>query len=101
MKWPADQTKIMLDGFKQFIDSYGYSIQQIKDDNPNVMATIWKIQNQVVYDLRFDDNHPAYTQHGRQRRVKYNPAFVLYPPGCHDLHMTTMLRYIGKELGLL
>lgn len=36
---------------------------------------------------------------GRRRIVPYDPVFQLYPEGCNDSHLNTVIEAIGKELG--
>jgi len=106
MKWPAEQYDILLGAFRQFLDSFGWSKQQIREQyigRPE--AVLWDIYRQITFDLQFDDNHPAYSagvwddgtpRVPRKRLVSYSPKFVLYPPGCNDTHLKTALRSIGK-----
>ena len=100
MKWPKEQTEIVLDAIRQLVDSYDYTIEEIRADCPNAMSMMYRLYNQATYDLQFDDTHPAFAEHGRKRRVRYNPEFVLYPPGCNDSHLDTLLKYVAKEIGL-
>ncbi len=101
MKWPNDQVQIMLDGFQEFLQNCGYSLDEIREHYQGTppMKVVWDIARQVQYDLSCDDSHPAYKS--RKRRVKHNPRFVLYPKGCHDTHRTTMLKHVAKKVGLL
>jgi hypothetical protein len=106
MKWPAEQYEVLLEAFRQFLDSCGRTKQQIREyyaDRPE--AVLWDIYRQVRYDLQHDDDHPAYKPgvfedgtpiRARKRLVSYSPKFVLYPPGCNDTHLKTALRSIGK-----
>lgn len=113
MKWSQDQVAIIDNGFAQFLshetvpdiaairDSY-------KDCHPErVLYDIWRIVN---YDLQFDNTHPAYspwvdesgvTQPARVRRVQFNAMFKLYPKGCNDMHLQTVLRLVGRKHGLI
>ena len=112
MKYPVEQYNILLGAFRQFIDQCGYSAAHIRKsyaDKPE--AALWDIHRQVVYDLQYDDSHPAYSpipdkwddgtpRVPRKRLVSYSPKFVLYPPGCNDTHLKTALKSIGRHLGI-
>lgn len=112
MKWPQEQIAIIVDGFNQWIDSHG-GLESVKealgDDRirfPMVIA--YRIYRMVNYDLQYDDDHPAYSdtiQDGikftaRVRRVRYNPSFQLYPDGCSDKHLATMLKSVMMQCSL-
>jgi len=102
MKWPKEQYKIILSGFRQFIDNCGFTIEEIREDYKgtpelNVMYSMWR---HVQYDITSDENHPAFSQGVKTRRVQYNPDFILYPKGCNDDHFKTVLKRIKGELGL-
>ena len=110
MKYPVEQYNILLGAFRQFIDQCGYSAAHIRKsyaDKPE--AVLWDIYRQVIFDLQYDDNHPAYKsgkwEDGtprvpRKRLVSYSPKFVLYPPGCNDTHLKTALKSIGRHFGI-
>lgn len=102
MKWPKDQYEIIKFAFSEVIESTGKSAEEIKEaysDRPG--AVLWHIWTQVQYDVMKNNDDPAYTEHGRERRCTYNHLFKLYPPGCNDDHLKTCLRKVGKELGIL
>lgn len=109
MKWPADQTEIMRSAFAQFITNSELSPSEIRDSYPDEKRRLWAVYRSVVYDLQNDDSHPAYTagkwddgsdRTARVRRVDRNSAFLLYPPGCNDDHLWTMLKHIAKSTGI-
>lgn len=112
MKWDKKQVDILKNGYQQFIKNCGYTLQELRDGHSGHKNPLWImycLDRLVVYDLQNSNSHPAYKdteQEGvffkaRIRRVKYNPEFVLYPPGCNDRHKDTVLKSIGKELKLI
>lgn len=109
MKWPNDQIEIYRKAFEQVCDSFGGAdkINEFYADRP--ASYVWfQVARIVEFDLQFDNSHPAYTRmvqdgevfEARTRRCEYNSNFVLYPPGCHDSHRKTMLKYVSKLVGL-
>lgn len=110
MKWPADQMQIMLDGFKQFFENSQFDVTLIRERyKEDPWFAIWHIYRQVTYDLQYDNDHPAYhpgdydgvPRLPRTRRVQHNPAFKLYPKGCNDTHLKTMLKHVATQIGLI
>lgn len=88
MKWPEKQAEILRNGFQEFLRFHGISL---------VPGTEWEVYRQVTYDLQYDDSHPAFSTGKRCRIVAYNPEFQLYPDGCNDSHLATVLRTFLKE----
>ena len=111
MKWPKNQVDIYTAAVVEWLASHNCPAERLRKDYAVMpeMHLMYLIDRQVTYDLQYTDNHPAYrdiTQDGvtykaRTRRCKHNPFFVLYPPGCDDSHRKTMLRSVGKTLGLI
>lgn len=103
MKWPKDQVDIVMRAYKQFLDNCGRSMDQIWKSyrtRPSLYK-MYDLDRKVTYDLLHDDDHPAYSEHGRVRLVDYCKEFKLHPPGCTEEHRVKMLKYVGKTLGLL
>lgn len=111
MKWPADQTLIMTSAFRQFFNNSQFDITQVKDRyKDDIWSAIWAVYAQVTYDLQHSDSHPAFQpgcwdngepREPRTRRVQHDPLFVLYPKGCNDSHLKTMLKHVAMQIGLL
>lgn len=114
-KWPAGQVDILIDAFKQFIANCGHSVDEIRSNyaGTHELLVMYHIFSRVSYDLQNNDNHPAYhagqwevdgvmqDRPARKRIVRYNPQFQLYPAGCNDNHREAVLRYVGKQVGLI
>jgi hypothetical protein len=112
MKWPKPQVDIVLNGFIQFLDNTPHTLEEIRESYAGSppMKVVYDIWRLVWMDMQFDDTNPRYsdgvyddgTPHkGRKRLVQHCPEFLLYPSGCDDSHMKTMLKFIGKKCGLI
>ena len=112
MKWPKSQVDIVLDGFTQFLDNTPHTLAEIRESYAGSppMKAVYDIWRQVWIDMQNPDNHPRYSDgtyddgtpyKGRKRLVRHCSEFVLYPPGCNDSHLNTMLKYVGKQCGLV
>ena len=111
MKWPKEQFDLLDNGFKLFLLGCGHSVAEIRgvyEDIP--FRAVYYVYRQVWLDLMHDDNHPRYhnqvledgsTYVGKTRLVSYSSKFVLYPPGCNDSHLKTVLKKLGKKHGLI
>lgn len=104
MKWPSDQVEILRQGFREFLEKVGYGGPTAEP----LAAARW-IFPRVAFDLQYDDSHPAFspgvwddgqTRPARMRLVSHNPNFVLYPDGCNDNHLDTVLKLLAKEFDL-
>lgn len=110
MKWPSEQIEIVRKGFLQFLASPDCSIVDIRADLDDDASRIWSVFYHVAYDLQYNDTHPAYSiglrddgtiRLARIRRCDHNPLFVLYPAGCDDSHLKTMLNDVARSVGLI
>lgn len=58
-------------------------------NKPSVIAhSLW---SQICYDRMNNDNHPAFSEHGRQRVLQYQPDFDMYPDDTNDKTLGTAL----------
>lgn len=111
MKWPKEQFELLDNGFKLFLQGCGHSIAEIREAYKDIpFQAVYSIYRQIWQDLMYDDNHPRYhnqvledgsTYVGKTRLVSYSSRFVLYPPGCNDTHLKTVLKILGKKHGLI
>lgn len=109
-KWPEEQVEILLEAFREYLATdMGMAISEAVPP----MLLMQQIYQAVSYDLQYDNTHPAYhpgvwevdgveyPRAPRMRLVTYNPRFELYPEGCNDSHLYTLLLYIGKEVNII
>jgi len=112
MKWPKSQVDIVLNGFIQFLDNTPHTLAEIRESYAGTppMKVVYDIWRRVWMDMRSDDTHPRYSDgtyddgtpyKGCKRLVKYCPELMLYPPGCNGSHQHTMLKFVGKQCGLI
>ena len=114
-KWPKEQVEILIAAYRQFLNNCGHTLAEIQDAYRDVpeMKVMYQIDRLVTYDLQYDNNHPAYhpgewekdgvmqERPARTRLVDHNPNFIFYPKGCNDNHRVALLKYVGKEVGLI
>jgi hypothetical protein len=112
MKWPAEQVAILDSGFSQVLEKCGHTAEELRAQYAGLppLALVYNVYRKVWMDTQDDDNHPRYRDgvfdDGREykaavRYVAYNPKFVLYPPGCNDTHLQTVLKTLGKKYNLI
>lgn len=111
MKWPADQFEIVVDALRQFKATLSEErAAMLRGALEESDSTLFRLGNTVDYDLQYPDSHPAFSpgtwedgtvRPARVRRVRYNPNYIPYPPGCNDDHRKTMLRAAAKKTGLI
>lgn len=114
-KWPKGQVGILLNGYREFLDNCEHSVEEIRESYKDCppLKVMYDLDRAVTYDLMYDNSHPAYSdgewevdgevrpRPARKRMVSHNPDFVFYPEGCNDNHRVAVLKYIGKEIGLV
>ena len=101
MKWPQDQVEILDKAINDWLDKNLKHInrktfRESYENNPRGFS--FSIYSYVTHDLMFDDNHPAYTRNLRKRVIPHDPNFVLYPDGCNDDHLATVLKHIFSNV---
>jgi len=112
MKWPKSHFNVLDSAFSQFIQNSGLTLEELrcKISNISPMSGMHRLYAMIWGDLMNDDNHPRYKDQtlndgtvypGRIRLVKHVPGFELYPSGCNDSHLGTILKKLGKKHGLI
>jgi len=113
MKWPKSHFDIIDSGFSQFIQNYPHTLEEIRygiRQYATPMAGMHRLYTMIWGDLIYDDNSPRFQDYtlndgtvykAKKRLVKHVPGFQLYPDGCNDSHLNTVLNVIGKKHGLL
>ena len=85
MKWPQSQVDIVTKAYQQFIEDSVHSVEDIRlayRDSPTML---------VMYNI----------DRLLQPSLNKNIEYQMYPKGCNDTHRATMLKYVGKKVGLL
>jgi hypothetical protein len=66
----------------------------------NEKVALWQLYSHTMNQLLYDDSHPLFADGHCPRLAPYDREFIQYPAGINDDHIWTMLKRIGKELGI-
>jgi len=104
MKMSQERYNLLKEEMTKRINYYGGMGQlQCNADVVNPMITMWQLHNATVYDIMYDDEHPAFKA-GRPRISQQVPGFSTYKDNgteLFDAHIVTALRKLGKEFGII
>lgn len=104
MKWPKEQygyiKKAYEDMLKWAESKQGTPLHVINEYEMPTMKFMWNAWRILQRDLTLGPDHSLYEKVREKRITPYNPSFVLYPRGCNDRHLATVLKTIARELGI-